>query len=131
MISRSWIRRVFDRKPRTIRKTIRKDPARFPLRLETLEDRTLLSSGLPYASPSTPAQLIADINAANSAGAATTITLAPGTTFSFISADNTTNGANALPVIKGTIDIIGNGDTIERRARSRRFVCSTSPKAAR
>jgi hypothetical protein len=25
MISRSWIRRVFDRKPRTIRKTIRKD----------------------------------------------------------------------------------------------------------
>ena len=95
MTTRSWIRRVFDRKPRTIRNTNRKDPARFQLRLETLEDRTLLSSGLPYATPSTPAQLIADINAANSAGAATTITLAPGTTFSFISAYNTTNGANA------------------------------------
>jgi hypothetical protein len=79
-----------------------------------LEDRTLLTGGLPYATPSTPAELIADINAANSAGAATTITLASGTTFGFNSADNTTNGANALPVIKGTIAIVGNGDTIER-----------------
>jgi hypothetical protein len=114
MISRSWIRRLFDRKPRTIRKTIRKDLARFQLRLETLEDRTLLTGGLPYATPSTPVQLIADINAANSAGAATTIPLAPGTTFGFSQADNATNGANALPVIKGIIDIIGNGDTIER-----------------
>ena len=28
MITRSWIRRLFDRKPRTIRKTVRKEPAR-------------------------------------------------------------------------------------------------------
>jgi hypothetical protein len=110
MTNRSWIRRLFDRKPRTICK----DLNRIPLRLETLEDRTLLTGGLPYATPNTPFELIADINAANTAGAATTITLAPGTTFGCTAADNTTNGANALPVITGTIDIVGNGDTIER-----------------
>src|SRR5262249_31803369 len=41
MTPRSWIRRLFARKPRTARKA----PARFRPRLEGLEDRTVLSPG--------------------------------------------------------------------------------------
>ncbi len=82
-------------------------------RLDPLEDRTLLSSGgLPYATPNTTAQLIADINAANSAGGATTITLASGATFDFTAPYQATN--NALPVITGTITIEGNNATLLR-----------------
>ena len=63
--------------------------------------------------------MIAAINTANTAGGATTITLAANTTFDFTSSNNSTNGANALPVInvqgnKTAITIVGNGDTIER-----------------
>jgi len=72
--------------------------------------------GLPYATASTLSQLIADINYANSAGGAITITLAPGDTFNLKSADNTTDGGNGLPVIGGTkavaLTIIGNGATV-------------------
>src|SRR5579884_502016 len=76
-------------------------------RLDHLEDRTLLSGGI-----TTPTGLISAINNANTAGGATTITLASGTTFDFTSSYQSTN--NALPVITSNITIAGNGDTIAR-----------------
>ena len=84
-------------------------------RLEGLEGRTLLTT---YTASSVSA-LIADINAANMTGGSNTIILASGTTFDLKSANNnTTNGANGLPVIGGTkaggLTIVGNGDTVER-----------------
>jgi uncharacterized repeat protein (TIGR01451 family) len=60
--------------------------------------------------------LIAQINVANAAGGGT-ITLPANTIYDFTLADNSTNGANALPVITTNITIVGNGatvDTIER-----------------
>jgi uncharacterized repeat protein (TIGR01451 family) len=85
-------------------------------RLDHLEDRTLLSGGLPYPTPSTPSQLIADINAANTAGGATTITLAAGTTFDFTSPYQATS--NALPIITANITIKGNSGTLMRDSSS-------------
>jgi hypothetical protein len=89
---------------------------RFRPRLETLEDRALLTA---YTA-ATAADLVADINAANKAGGASTIALTAPTTSPYIlsAVDNNTNGANGLPVI-GTnnavnVTIIGNGDTVER-----------------
>jgi hypothetical protein len=68
----------------------------------------------------TAAQLIADINAADKSGGASTITLtAPSASPYVLSAvNNNANGANGLPVI-GTnkavnLTIIGSGDLIER-----------------
>src|SRR6516225_7611827 len=80
--------------------------------LERLEDRTVPSS-FTAASVS---DLIADINAANAAGGANTITLVAGTTFNLTAADNTTDGATGLPVIAATdnLSILGNGDVIQR-----------------
>src|SRR6516164_6892663 len=82
------------------------------LNLEQLEDRTLLSS----YSAATVSDLIADINAANSAGGSNTITLAPKTMFTLTQVNNTTDGGNGLPVIAANdnLTIVGNGDTIER-----------------
>jgi hypothetical protein len=88
----------------------------FRPRVEALEDRTLLAS----YSAANVSELIADINAANKAGGASTITLtAPATSPYILTAvNNTANGANGLPVIgssKGvSLTIIGNGDIIER-----------------
>jgi hypothetical protein len=83
------------------------------LSLEHLEDRALPSN---YTAASV-SDLIADINAANQAGGSNTITLTAATTAPYVltAVDNTTDGANGLPVItKGTLTIVGNGDTIER-----------------
>jgi hypothetical protein len=83
------------------------------LRLEQLEDR-LTPANFTAGSV---AELIADINAANTAGGSNTITLtAPTTAPYFLTAvDNGTDGANGLPVItNGNLTIDGNGDTIER-----------------
>src|SRR5262249_376355 len=80
---------------------------------ETLENRTLLTA---YTAASVSA-LAADLNRANKGGGASTITLAANTTFDLTAVNNTTNGANGLPVISiknGNLTIIGNGDTIDR-----------------
>jgi hypothetical protein len=88
------------------------------LNLEQLEDRTLMSN----YSAATVSELIADINAANAAGGTNTITLTVPTTSPYVltAVDNTSDGANGLPVIanKDALTIIGNGDTIERNAAS-------------
>lgn len=86
-------------------------PYRWRPQLERLEDRALPSS---YTA-STTAQLISDINAANAAGGSNTVLLAANTTFDLTSINNTTDGANGLPVIgnKDALTISGNGDTIE------------------
>jgi hypothetical protein len=79
--------------------------------VEPLEDRALPST---YTAASV-ADLIADINAANQHVGFNTITLAPNTPFVLTTVDNTTNGANGLPVIaKGNLTIVGSGDTLER-----------------
>jgi hypothetical protein len=87
-------------------------------RLEQCEDRTLLAS---YTAASVK-DLIADINAANAAGGTNTIALtAPAASpYVLTAVDNTTDGANGLPVIakKDTLTMIGNGDTIERSTAS-------------
>jgi hypothetical protein len=106
--------------PRKSRISRPRPPGRGRLRphLEPFEDRTLLSSYLA----ATVADLIADINAANAAGGANTITLTAPTSNPYVltAVDNTTDGANGLPVIakKDTLRIIGNGDTIGRRTAS-------------
>src|SRR5262249_30230112 len=90
--------------------------SKFRPRLEALEDRTMPSS---YTAGSV-AELIADINAANAAGGANTISLNAGTTFSLTVVDNTTYGPTGLPVIANgdNLTIIGNGDTIARSTAS-------------
>jgi hypothetical protein len=78
-----------------------------------LEERTLPSS---YTAASVSA-LIADINAANAAGGSNTITLAANTTFDLTVVNNTTNGANGLPVIAANdnLTISGQGGDIIQR----------------
>jgi hypothetical protein len=68
----------------------------------------------------TASDLIADINAANKAGGANTISpTAPTTHFYTLTAvNNSTNGYNGLPVIAANdnLTIVGNGDRFERTA---------------
>jgi hypothetical protein len=109
----SWFSRLFARKT-----PARRRPPRGRLLLEALEDRTLLNS---YLAAST-ADLINDINLANAAGGANTITLtAPSSSaYTLTAVDNTTDGATGLPVIHAgdNLTIVGNGDTIERSTAS-------------
>jgi hypothetical protein len=93
----------------------RRQAGRRPL-LEVLEDRALPSS---YTA-GTVADLIADINAANTGGGSNTITLVAGTTFTLTAVNNTTDGATGLPVIAANdaLTIVGNGDTIQRSTAS-------------
>jgi len=60
-----------------------------------LETRRLLAS----FTAASAADLIADMNAANAAGGANTITLAAGATFSLNAVNNQNEGATGLPVI--------------------------------
>src|SRR5687767_4599379 len=80
--------------------------------LERLEVRTLFAS---FTATSVP-DLIADINAANRTAAADTITLAPGETFTLTAINNFADGTNGLPVIRGSLTIVGHGRTIQRSA---------------
>lgn len=98
---------------RTIRPPATRRQHRRPT-VEQLEDRTLLSNFVA----SNVSELIADINAANLAGGSNTISLKAGKTFTLTAVDNTTDGATGLPVIVANDDltIVGNGDTIKRRA---------------
>jgi hypothetical protein len=114
-----WFRNALTQ-PRTGRISRPRPPGRRRLRprLEQFEDRTLLAS-YPAGSVS---DLIKDINAANAAGGMNTITLTAPTSSPYVltAVDNTTDGANGLPVIanKDTLRIIGNGNTIERTTAS-------------
>jgi hypothetical protein len=100
--------------PRRGRRTdpaARSRKARFSL--EPLEGRALLTSFTAAG----VSDLIADINAANTAGGANTITLTAPTTSPYVlTAAYTTGGATGLPVIAANdaLTIVGNGDTIER-----------------
>ena len=92
---------------------------RHRLALEHLEDRSLPSS----YSAATVSALIADINAANTAGGVNTITLTAPTTSPYVLTPSTTpptgtnRSENGLPIIAANdnLTIVGNGDTIERR----------------
>ena len=121
MSFRTWfaalqVARTFDRLQRDWRRTPRRRRASYSCApAEVLEVRSLLSS---YTAASVSA-LVTDINAANKGGGTNTITLAANATFDLTAVNNTTNGANGLPVISiknGNLTIIGNGDTIERSA---------------
>ena len=80
--------------------------------LEPLETRRLLAS----FTAGSVADLIADINAANVAGGANTITLTAGTTFKVSLVYNDTQGPTGLPAVAtgNSLTIAGNGDIIQR-----------------
>jgi hypothetical protein len=118
MTTRSWIRKLFDRKPRTIRK----DLVRFRPRLEHLEDRV---------TPSTTITVTSAADTANYAGTVTVSRLNPSakpvTLIDALNAADATNGfdfalpynstVNALPQITATITIEGTSgynNTIQR-----------------
>jgi hypothetical protein len=121
MLFSSWLRNGKRNVSATTRstQTSSHQRARFRPQLGALEARRLPSgAGLPYPTAASVSQLVADIKYADSAAGAITINLAPKTTFTLKALDNSTNGANGLPVIGGTkaltLTIIGNGDTITR-----------------
>lgn len=91
------------------------------LACEQLEDRTVPSN----FTAATVSDLIADINIANSFGGLNTITLTAPTTspYTLTAVDNTTDGANGLPVIAANdnLTIQGNGDTIDASGHGRLF----------
>jgi hypothetical protein len=60
------------------------------------------------------AALRAAIDVANGNEHPSTLLLAAGCTYTLTEVDNSTEGANGLPVIHGAITIVGNGATIER-----------------
>lgn len=119
LFARLQLARTFDRLQRASRQSPRHRRALQSCHpAEVLEARSLLTGVLPFATAANVSQLVADINAANKAGGANSITLAANTTFDLTAVNNTTNGANGLPVIGATravnLTIIGNGETIDR-----------------
>jgi hypothetical protein len=114
-----WLNKLWQRwmgpTTRQVRRRCRQPRTGKHFTLELLEDRTLLTA--PPITVSTTSDLIAAINTANSSGGGT-ITLAGQTTFDFTTANNSTDGRNALPVITANVILIGNGDTIERDSKS-------------
>jgi hypothetical protein len=104
-----WLGPAATRRGRLMPPNRRRGPR---LCLEQLEDRTV-PSNFNAASVS---DLIADINAANLTAEADTITLVAGKTFTLTAVNNSTDGANGLPVVAANenLTIIGNGDVIER-----------------
>jgi hypothetical protein len=86
------------------------------LGVQQLQDR-IVPTGFTAG---TVAELMAGINAANTAGGSNIIRLVAGNTFTLTAVDNTTDGATGLPVIAAndTLTIVGNGDTIQRSTAS-------------
>ncbi len=78
--------------------------------IEALEMRRLLTS---YTA-ATVSDLITDINAANAAGGANTISLAPGASYDLTTVNNDWYGPNGLPAISSNLTINGYGATLER-----------------
>jgi hypothetical protein len=113
----------------TARRRARTTPhqqANFRPILEVLEDRTVPTifnlTINPTVDPSGAVnQLIAAMNSANKAGGTNTINLFAGGVYDLTAVNNTTNGANGLPVISSggqkvdNLTIMGNGDIIERK----------------
>jgi len=116
----SWLPSTFSRSQarRGQRRNSVSRPKTAHLFLEHLEGRALLSS---YTAGSV-SDLITDINAANAAGGANTISLTAATTSPYVltAMNNNTGNGNGLPVIAANdnLTIVGNGDTIERSTAS-------------
>ncbi len=93
-------------------------PKKARLVVERLDARALPSGYTAF----TVSDLIKDINAANRAGGANTITLGAATTAPYVLAavNNSTDGNTGLPVIAANdkLTIVGNGDAIERSTAS-------------
>jgi hypothetical protein len=66
------------------------------------------------AVPCSASSLISAISTANTTPADSSLSLASGCVYSFTTADNATDGGNALPVITGSVSIAGNGAAITR-----------------
>src|SRR6516225_4265157 len=110
MTTRSWIRRLFDRKPRTIRNSAlaRRPAAR--LSLEFLEERLAPAQFMltSLADDNTPGTLRYDITQANANGQANTIFI-PGSLVSFLGFGGTIAlSGTQLPVITSTLTIVGD-----------------------
>jgi uncharacterized repeat protein (TIGR01451 family) len=87
-------------------------------KLDYLEDRTLLSGVIPYATPTNASQLAQDITYADNNPGSYTITLASSSSPYIL--DNTTG---PLPEITANVNltIIGNGATVERSSSASTF----------
>src|SRR5262245_37870910 len=95
------------------RRPVRDKPAHPRLAVEVLEDRAVPAN----FTAANVAELIAAIDVANQTPEADQITLAPGKTFTLTEVNNSTRGPTGLPDIAaegGPLNIIGNGDVIER-----------------
>lgn len=68
------------------------------------------------AVPCSASGLISAITKANTTPADSSLSLTSGCTYALTTANNTTDGGNALPVITGSVSIAGNGATITRSA---------------
>jgi hypothetical protein len=108
----SELRRRYETHKARVRTTPKAHRRGSALTLEQLEDRTVPSN----FTAGSVSDLITDISAANAAGGANTITLVAGKTFTLTAVNNTTDGANGLPVIAANdnLTIVGNGDAIAR-----------------
>jgi hypothetical protein len=104
-----WLKKLVQRFQNRPRSAQRRHGQR--LGVERLEDRTVPSS----VTAASVSDLIADINAANLAGGANTITLAAGKSFT-LTAPSNTGGTTGLPAIAANdnLTIVGNGDVIQR-----------------
>ena len=82
--------------------------------LESLEKRTLLTVTLSVANGDVAA-LIADLQTANQSGQPVAISLASKGTYDLTLVNNSTNGANGLPVVTAAaLTLDGNVATIQR-----------------
>ena len=67
-----------------------------------------------FPTASSAYELMYDVGLAHLNGGSVSITLPANASFDFTAPNDSTNGANALAVITGSVTIIGNGSTIER-----------------